>query len=251
MQKKVIVGILGNVMTQNDGRFKDYWKSYVNEDYVTSVLKAGGVPFIIPIVDNGEVMKEQLACVDALIFSGGDADINPKLYHQEMQKESSEPNDRRDFFDFQVMKLAKEVRKPTLCVCRGHQVFNVFHGGSLYQDILYDKNAKDWHSSKGTPDFLAHEISIAKDSLLYDIVQKENISVNSFHHQFVKDVAKELRVVATSPDGVIEALEYKKSDYFCLSLQWHPEMLAAKGDENMLKLFQRLIKEAKNSKENL
>lgn len=248
--KKIVIGILGNVMTQNDGRFKDYWKSYVNEDYVTSVLKAGGIPVILPVVDDVEVMKKQVNSVDALIFSGGDADINPKLYHQDIQEKCSTPNDRRDFFDLHVMQIAKEMRKPTLCICRGHQIFNVFHGGSLYQDISYAKGARDWHSSKGAPDCLAHEIRIEKDSLLYDILQEENISVNSFHHQFVKDVAPELRVVAKSPDGVIEALEYKNNDYFCLSLQWHPEMLAARESESMLKLFQRLIQEAKKYKEN-
>jgi putative glutamine amidotransferase len=250
MAKKVLVGILGNVMIQNDGRFENYHKSYVNEDYVTSVLKAGGIPYIIPMINDAKSIKEQIKNVDALIFSGGDADINPKLYHQEIQKECSTPNDDRDAFDLKAFEFAKELKKPTLCICRGVQILNVFFGGSLYQDLSYAKGITIKHNQKNAPDFLAHEVTIEKDSLLYDIFKEEKIFVNSFHHQIIKDIASSLKIVAKSLDGAIEAVEYQEDEHFCMGVQWHPEMLAARDNVKMLKIFERLIKEAQNLKEN-
>jgi putative glutamine amidotransferase len=160
------------------------------------------------------------------------------------------PNNDRDNFDLKAFEFAKKLKKPTLCICRGQQVFNVFHGGSLYQDLSYAKGITIEHNQKSTPDFLAHEVDIRKESLLYDIFKEEKIFVNSFHHQIIDNVPSALKIVATSSDGAIEGIEYKQSEYFCLSVQWHPEMLAARDDVKMLKIFQRLIEEVKNSKEN-
>lgn len=244
-KRKPIIGISSNVMTEENGRFEDYWKSYVNEDYVTSVLKAGGVPFIIPIVDNEEVIREQVKNVDAIIFSGGDADVNPALYGEDILPKSSTPNERRDWFDLRLAKIVKELKKPTLNVCRGHQIANVFRGGTLHQDISYAYDIHLKHDQCSTPDFLAHEIKIQKDSLLYDILKKDAVWVNSFHHQIIKDVPETLKVSAVATDGAIEAIEYKNPEYFFLSVQWHPEMMTACGNEDMLKIFKRLINETK------
>ncbi len=243
--KKPIIGISSNVMTEENGRFEDYWKTYVNEDYITSVLKAGGVPFIIPIVDDEEVITEQVRNIDAIIFSGGDADVNPYLYGEKILPETSTPNERRDWFDLKLAKIVKEFKKPTLNVCRGHQIGNVLRGGTLHQDILYADDIHLKHNQYSKPDFLAHKVKIQKDSLLYDIVKKDEIWVNSFHHQIIKDVSDTLKISAVATDGAIEAVEYKNPEYFFLSVQWHPEMMAASGNEDMIKIFKRLVNETK------
>lgn len=232
-------------MLDESGRFEDFWKSYVNEDYITAVLKAGGVPLMLPVVDDEEVIEEQVKNVDAIIMSGGDADIDPALYNQDILPKSSTPNKKRDWFDLKLAKIAKELKKPTLNICRGHQLSNVLRGGTLHQDTSYANDIYLTHFQHSAPDFLAHEITIKKDSLLYDILQKEKIWVNSFHHQIVDEIAPTLRASALTSDGVVEALEYKKADYFFLSLQWHPEMMAARGDKDMLKIFKRLVNETK------
>lgn len=246
INQKPIIGISCNVITDENGRFKDFWRAYVNEDYVLSVLKAGGIPVLLPIVDDKEVIKAQVENVDAIIITGGDADVNPELYGEKILKETSTPNPRRDWFDIELLKIIEELKKPTLCICRGHQIQNVFHGGTLYQDIGYVSDEPLDHDNLIAPDFLAHEIKINKESLLYDIIEKEDVSINSFHHQSVKEVGLSLKATAVSRDGVIEAIEYKNPEYFFLSIQWHPEMMASRGSEDMLKIFQRLIKEAKN-----
>ena len=243
-KKKVIIGIAGSLVIDPSIRFKNYWRSYVNEDYVTSVVKAGAVPYIIPVVNDEEVIKEQVKNVDAIIFSGG-SDINPLEYGEELLDKCGEIDDRRDTFDFKLAKIVQEFKKPTLCICRGHQVNAVLKGGTLYQDLSYANNTILEHDQYSTPDFPAHQIKIIKNSLLYDILKKEELWVNSFHHQFIKDMPKGFKVTATSSDGVIEAIEYENPEYFFLSVQWHPEMMAARDNEDMLKLFKRLVKESK------
>jgi len=246
---KPIIGISCNVLPDTSGRFENFWRAYVNEDYVTSVLKAGGIPIMLPIIDNKEAIRAQLDCVDGIIVTGGDADVNPALYGEELVKESSAPNDKRDEFDLELAKIVDELKKPTLNICRGHQIGNVFREGSIFQDVSYANKKHLKHDGHPTPDFLAHEVKISKESLLYDIIGKEDISVNSFHHQSIKKVAPTLMASAVASDGIIECLEYKNPEYFFLSLQWHPEMMAARGNKDMLKIFQRLVQEAKIKKE--
>ncbi len=246
-KKKVVIGISGSLILDPIKRFKNYWISYVNEDYVTSVVKAGGVPYIIPIIDDEEIIKEQIINIDGIIFSGG-LDINPLEYGEKLLNKCGEIDNRRDKFDFKLAKIVKELKKPTLCICRGHQVNAVLNEGVLYQDLSYasyTKNNTLEHDQYSTPDFPAHKIKIAKESLLYNILRKEELWVNSFHHQAIKDMPKGFKVTATSSDGIIEAIEYENQDYFFLSVQWHPEMMAARDNEYMLKLFKRLIKESK------
>lgn len=244
-KKRPIVGISANAILTEMRGFKDFWRSYVNEDYVTSVLKADGVPIILPIINNEESIRKQLESIDALIITGGDADVNPELYGEKYSEKSSTPNDKRDWYDLKLCKIAREMKIPTLCVCRGHQISNVYHKGTLHQDISCAIKTDIVHDQYTAPEHIAHEIIIEKDSLLYDILKKDRIGVNSFHHQIINKVADIFKVTALSTDGVVEAIEYKDSDYFFLSVQWHPEMMTSRGDEDMLKIFKRLIKETK------
>ena len=243
MNKKPVIGISGNLLIDPSGQFENYMKAYVNEDYVTAVLKAGGVPVILPIVDDEEVIRAQVAQIDGIIFSGGH-DVNPKLYGEEKQEKCMESVDRRDWFDLHALKIAKELCKPILCICRGHQLSAVAHGGTLYQDVSYAKGITLKHELRSNPDYPAHLIDVDPKSQLYGILGKEKVWVNSFHHQLIKDIPEGFNVSALAPDGCIEALEPEFSEHFYLTLQWHPEMMAARGNEDMLKVFHRLIEEA-------
>ena len=244
MMKRKIVGIAGGLIPDTSGRFKDYWKSYVKDDYITSVLNAGGIPFIIPVNTDEDVIKEQLKHIDALIISGGD-DVNPQEYGEEQLEKNGAPNIKRDKFDLILTKMAKDMKIPTLAICRGLQVANVAFGGTLYQDVSYMKNVIIKHDQWSNPDLPSHKVEVEKKTLLHEILGEKELWVNSFHHQAIKDLAKIFKVSAKSSDGVIEALEYIEPDYFFLAVQWHPEMMTAKGNEKMLKIFERLLKEAK------
>lgn len=238
--KKPIIGISGSILTDGSGSFASYERAYVNDDYVQAVVRAGGIPYIIPIVPSEDVIKAQVENVDAIIMSGGQ-DVNPLLYGEEPKPELGGLLPKRDTFDMALIKTALEMKKPILGICRGEQILNVTMGGTLYQDLKYIPGWFVKHNQQNLPDFPTHSVEVEKDSKLAEIIGTENY-VNSFHHLAIKDVAPGFKVVARAKDGVIEGIE-KEGDLFVLAVQWHPEMLAKKH-KAMQDIFDRLIKEA-------
>ena len=143
---------------------------------------------------------------DALFVPGG-CDVDPKYYKEEV-------NGAVDFFDFideldmAYIDLFYKAHKPILGICRGLQIINVYFGGTLYQDIKNHKGGS------------FHNVSLIEDSFIYDLYKKENILVNSYHHEVIKDLGKGLRPVAYSDDDYIEAIEGDN----VYAVQWHPEL---------------------------
>ncbi|RVU70038.1 MULTISPECIES: gamma-glutamyl-gamma-aminobutyrate hydrolase family protein [Lactobacillus] len=219
---KPIIGISGSEIIDQGGIFPGYRRSYVNEDYVDSVVQNGGVPFIIPFTEDDEVIKAQLDHVQALILSGGH-DVDPHLYHEEPLQKIGATWPARDHFDMLLLKLAEEKGIPVLGICRGAQIINVAHGGSLYQDLSYRKELTLKHSQNHTPSLPTHGMKVNSDSKLAKILGKTDFLVNSFHHQLLKEVAPDLIQSATAPDGVPEGIENKEGTV--IAVQWHPEML--------------------------
>ncbi len=238
MKKKI--GIIGNLLYDQGGNFPGYARSYVNEDYVESVLRAGGVPVILPVNTDEEVIQAQLEGLDALVFSGG-YDVNPQLFGEEPHRLLGQICDERDAFDIFLFKAAMEQKLPILAICRGLQLINVACGGTLYQDCSEQENSYIQHDQVHTPDHVCHTVNITPDSALHEIFG-DSTFVNSFHHMAVKDPAPDLRVTAVAPDGIIEGLE-STTDQFILAVQWHPEMLYRKYGK-MLDLFRLLIEKA-------
>ena len=131
---KPIIGISGSVIIDDSGIFPGYRRSYVNEDYVDSVIQNGGIPYIIPFNENEEVIKEQLLNVQGLILSGGH-DVDPHNYKEEPEQKLGDIWPERDQFDMLLLKLAEENGVPVLGICRGAQIINVYHGGTLIPNI--------------------------------------------------------------------------------------------------------------------
>ena len=127
---KPIIGISGSVIIDNGGIFPGYRRSYVNEDYVDSVVQNGGVPYIIPFTEDDEVIREQLNYVQGLILSGGH-DVDPRFYREEPLQKIGATWPERDHFDMRLLKLAEENGIPVLGICRGAQIINVAHGGKI------------------------------------------------------------------------------------------------------------------------
>lgn len=238
---KPIIGISGSVMMDAAGIFPGYHRSYVNEDYVLSVVKNGGIPFIVPMIDDEKSVKEQVAQLDALILSGG-YDVTPTYYGEEPKMKLEETYEPRDIYEYRLIKYAKEKNIPILGICRGVQILNVYHGGSLHQDLSYFSNETLKHFQGKHPDQVTHHVMVDKDSQLFEILQEEKVAVNSFHHQILNEIAPSFKVTAKAPDGVVEAIEYT-GDQFILGVQWHPEMLHGKNLE-MNALFKTLIEKA-------
>lgn len=234
---KPIIGITSNYsyddkapMKQGIGAPGQEWQ-VLADDYIAAVVRGGGIPFIIPLIDDIKLVEEILERIDGLILTGGN-DINPKFFDERAVAETGFVITERDKQDiFCAKHIIEKTNKPLLGVCRGMQIMNVAFGGNMYQDLV--KNDFQSHSlSKLKRHEGTHDIFIEKDSLLEKIVDTKSLRVNSFHHQGVKDIASNLKSVARSDDRVVEALELKdNNERFILGLQWHPEMMASHNDK--------------------
>lgn len=240
MSKKPIIGISGSLIVDGDTMFPGYERAYVNDDYVQAVVNAGGIPYIIPMVYDEEVIKCQLEAVDGLIMSGGH-DVNPLLYREEPNMKLGGILPKRDEFDSKLIKFAMESELPILGICRGHQILNVVNGGNLYQDLSLMDGCYIKHNQGALSNVPTHTVKTVAGSKVNKILGDET-QINSFHHLCVKDVAPGFIASAYAKDGAIEAIE-KTGDHFIMGVQWHPEMLA-KNYEKMLNIFKKLVEEA-------
>jgi microsomal dipeptidase-like Zn-dependent dipeptidase/gamma-glutamyl-gamma-aminobutyrate hydrolase PuuD len=222
-----VIGITGNY---EDNICK------LSHGYFQSVVAAGGVPMIIPPVEDANTLVNTLDRIDALILSGG-GDINPLFGGDEPSPRLRGINQKRDLPELMITRLAYNRQIPILGICRGIQALAVALGGKVAQDISIQANVK--HSQDADRAEQTHSIKIAEDSILYSLYGEEKIYVNSFHHQAVKDTGDKFRVVAKSSDGIVEAME--SSEYkSIIGVQWHPECL-----EDGMPLFRWLVEEAK------
>jgi len=199
--------------------------------YIDAVLGAGGLPILIPLSLRGDDLQAVYHKLDGVLIPGG-GDIDPKLYGVSvLHPKTHDIDDDRDQVELELTRQALKDHKPVFGICRGMQVLSVALGGTLYQDIP-DELASPLEHMHRYPTFprehFAHQVQIEEDSLLSQVMGTPIVEVNSRHHQSVKEVPANARIVARAPDGVIEAVEVPLSDHpFALAVQWHPENLQA------------------------
>jgi len=213
------------------------------EDYLESVRRAGGEP--VEVVVGDEAPEQILSRVDGLVLTGG-GDVDPTLYGETPHDTFQAAETGRDEFEIALARAAVARRIPLLAICRGMQVLNVAMGGTLYQDIPSQIKSDEKHSVPQPRAGAAHEAWVEKGSQLSELLKDhmedgETCHVNSRHHQSVKEVASGFKVTATSPDGVIEAMEKPGRD-FCVAVQWHPENFWRTGE--FRELFEGLVQAA-------
>lgn len=222
--------------------------SYLENDMGKYLAKKGVMPILIPDLED-ELLYPFLEEMDAFVFQGG-SDVSPQSYKEPMIENGRWPGDRhRDLYELKIMDWAFKNKKPILAICRGFQICNVYFGGTLYQDLNLQTKTKVEHRNAEQYDKIYHEVHCTKESLLKDIYKRDKLTVNSVHHQGVKDLGKNLIVDAHCPeDSLIEAFHYKdmKSN-FVLAVQWHPEFSHTLKDkvvspEPLLKYFFESIK---------
>lgn len=212
------------------------------EGYFESVLRAGGAPVILPPTTNPDALVSSLDRIDGLLLSGG-ADLNPLFMGEEPLPALGGINSRRDLPELLLIRLAFDRQIPILGICRGIQMLAAALDGFIWQDLDTQLPKTIKHSQNLDRAVPSHTVTIAEDSLLHSIMGVETLAVNSFHHQAVRDPGPRFRVSATSPDGVIEAIESTEHKSI-LGVQWHPECFCLRGDETMLPLFRWLNTEA-------
>ena len=201
------------------------------QSYVRSVLRAGGLPILLPQV-GADDLEELLGSVDAVVLTGG-GDVDPARYDAPPHPKTGNVDRPRDDFDAFLVQRLLERPLPTLGVCRGTQILNVALGGTLDQH----RPDHDVAAAKET----AHEVDVAPGSHLAEVVGSGALGVNSLHHQTLDRLGDGVVAVASSADGVVEAIELEDHDHV-LAVQWHPEELRHRPEH--LALFEDLVRRA-------
>jgi putative glutamine amidotransferase len=193
----------------------------IREDYVRSLEQAGAVPVVLAagLSDDAPTLLDR---IDGIVLSGG-VDLDPALYGEAPHPKLGRVDRRRDDFELALLRAALERDLPTLAICRGQQVLNVALGGTLVQDIPSTLKGAMQHDAPGRRWRRVHPVEVLPGSRLSEILGRDTVFVNSFHHQAVDRVGTGLVVSGRCPqDGVIEALEMP-GRRFVVAVQWHPE----------------------------
>lgn len=201
--------LVGITIKENE---KDF---YITKKLPELVIKRGAFPVMLPGYNDEKYIERISRVLKGLILSGG-GDVDPSLYAQK-NTHSKGIIRERDEFEIKLLRKFYEQDKPVLAICRGMQVLNVAFGGTLIQHI-------EGHYQKEGREVLTHDIFIRKGTKLYNIIGKERIMVNSFHHQAIRDIAPLFVISAVSSDGIIEAVEHSSKKFF-IGVQFHPEYM--------------------------
>ena len=235
-----IIGIICGLDTDN--------QNYnLGRKYVDAIIEEAGLPILIPVGNDVVTIDSIMKLCDGLMFVGG-SDVDPWYFSQEPQFPTKKIDPERDNFEIELIKSALRELKPLLGICRGMQVINIAAGGDIYQDLsgqkkgvfIHEQNAPRWHPT--------HKIKIHPETKLERILGRNELRVNSFHHQAVRKVAPGFKISALSGDGVIEGIEHDSLE-FALGIQWHPEELI-KTNTLSKNLFAGLIEASKKGKRN-
>ncbi|WP_445488657.1 gamma-glutamyl-gamma-aminobutyrate hydrolase family protein [Niallia sp. 03133] len=238
MTKRPVIGITSAYVFHN--KFME--GVYTHHDYHKTIAKNGGLPIILPFVQE-ELAEEMVEQCDAILLSGGE-DVDPSMYNQDPHQKLGATIPLRDKVELNIVKAAMKRNLPIFAICRGIQLVNVALGGTLIQDIPSVVKDSIKHSQTVDRSWDTHWVTVEQNSRLANIVGEAAVRVNSLHHQAIDRVADDLAVVAQSADGIIEAVEHKNYQNFFLGIQWHPESMAA-TDEKMNRLFAEFVKSAK------
>ncbi len=229
--KKALIG----VPALYDEHYESTW---MIPKYTKAIEEAGGIAVILPLSKDKEVLKQSLLRLDGLMLAGGN-DVNSALYNEEAHEKAGKASDIRDFVEAYLLEEAIELDIPVFAICRGLQLLNVVLGGSLYQDLASQFDTTINHRNKPAEFPYVHDIKIVENTLLSSLLNKEKIKINSFHHQAIKYLAKDLQVCAIAEDNIIEAVSMPTKK-FILAVQWHPEY-AFEFDSDNLALFRAFV----------
>lgn len=188
--------------------------------YMDGIVQAGGIPVMLPLTDGDDTLRQIAGTYDGFLFTGGQ-DVCPSLYGEE-PLECVTVCPARDRMETKLLRHVLAADRPVLGICRGIQLINAALGGTLFQDLPSQRVSAVPHRQDPPYDLPRHTDRILPDSPLFALLRRESLPVNSCHHQAIRDLSPELREMAVSEDGLIEAV-WRPESRFLWAVQWHPE----------------------------
>lgn len=215
-----------------------------NQAYVYAVAQAGGLPVLLPLLTDTNLLRDMYDRLDGLLLGGG-YDVHPAHFGEALHPATVPVAPASDEVELTMTRWALDEGKPVLGICRGHQVLNVAAGGDLYQDLPSQRPSDIDHMLKPDRprDFPVHTITPVADTRLATILGPEPLPVNTSHHQAVRELAPAFVASAWAPDGVLEGLE-RPGPAFCVGVQFHPEEMWAR-ESRVRNLFRALVEAAR------
>jgi len=189
--------------------------------YMDAVEQAGGIPVMMPLTTDEQIIERLSEMYDGFLFTGGQ-DVDPRLYGEEPLPECGTVCTERDRMEQILLDRVLCLDKPILGICRGIQLINALLGGTLYQDLPAQFESSVEHHQTPPYDRPVHKVRLLEDTPLRDLLQTEELAVNSYHHQAVRILSPQLKTMAVSEDGLTEAV-YREESRFLWAVQWHPE----------------------------
>ena len=233
-----IIGILAEV---DDERL-----TCVLPTYIHAIEAAGGLPLLLPYVENIETVADFTRRCDGFCFTGG-MDVDPARYGEAIKPACGTIQRYRDDLEFRVLGEVLKADKPILAICRGAQLINVAFGGTLYQDLPSEYDTPIPHRQSEGKFEPSHPILVEQGTPLFALVGKTSMTGNSFHHQAIKDLGDGLEIMARAEDGIVEAVWSPKMRYL-RAYQWHPERLYDLDADNR-SIFENFVLETRNGKD--
>jgi putative glutamine amidotransferase len=225
---------------------------YLGRHYSEAVEAAGGLPVHLPLIPSREYIAAVMSEMDGLLLPGSDSDVDPARYGREPHPHLGFVVNEKDETDLLALDEAERRGLPVFAICFGIQSLNVFRGGTLIQDIPSQLPDAIKHEQGKPRNRHSHRVRILDGSLLRQLANTDDAPVNSFHHQAIETLGRELVATAWASDGLVEAVEDPRSDRYVVGVQWHPEV-AWERDPFSQALFNRFVDEARSfaSKRNL
>ncbi len=237
--RRPIIGIAGGYdKAPPTSAFPTLRRMFTNEGYVSKLEQSGASVIVISVTDNN--LEELVGLCDGILIPGG-PDIDPSWYGQTRRDVCGTSCMETDRFQLNLYHTARNQNKPVFGICRGCQLINVAEGGTLFQDYRLRKDSSIVHPDLEHFDSVSHQVMLDENGLIRDILGTKEIGVNSLHHQCIDALAPNAKVLATSKDGSIEAIQIQGGPW-CLAVQWHPESMGVE----MLPLFQTFIEQTRS-----